>query len=252
MNAGKPTLKNTIFDIEFEDPATYAAELATLEQHRKPLLNILRNEYDRGPKSEPFDEDSSWRALVHAAIWPFRRQKEKHKEVLPARRVERLHELAEALSRARRLAERAMHDDVGWDLFRGWYAEANLSNSSTGVINNNGSTLSCPSDEFEEVVASVVSGSTTIEAAASRAAVGVRKKRGPSPGRGILPPAEVYVLVGLYRKSTGLEPNMGPGPFAEFVEKFLHAIGRGNKTAEDYVVEALKYADKVARKTRNT
>jgi hypothetical protein len=61
--------------------------------------------------------------------------------------------------------------------------------------------------------------------------------------------SDVNALMAVYRTSTGLEPNMGAGPFAEFADKFLTAVGKTeDDTKQDYVVEALKYAKKRARK----
>ena len=59
---------------------------------------------------------------------------------------------------------------------------------------------------------------------------------------------DIIALKALYRRSTGLEPRKGVGPFKELVETFLGAVGRGDDTKQDYVIEALKYADKHARK----
>jgi hypothetical protein len=156
--------------------------------------------------------------------------------VLPARRKERLRDLAKAVRRARGIAEKAMQDDVGGDLFLGWCAEANITPALHGrriVV------------EIKKVVASLA----TLEAAASRAARDLPTKAGPPSGTGILPMSDVNALMAVYRTSTGLEPNMGAGPFAEFADKFLTAVGKTeDDTKQDYVVEALKYAKKRARK----
>ena len=41
---------------------------------------------------------------------------------------------------------------------------------------------------------------------------------------------------------------MGAGRFAQLVEEFLTALGRGDDISKDYVVEAIKYARKQERK----
>ena len=51
----------------------------------------------------------------------------------------------------------------------------------------------------------------------------------------------------MYRKSTGLKPDTGE-PFARLVREFLTALGQGGDRSPDYVVEAIKYARKQARK----
>jgi hypothetical protein len=236
-------------DIEIEPreapQAPFAAELAAFERHKKTLLDILRKVHGGGPKSEPFDEEDSWRALTHAAIWYFRRPEIKQKTMLAARRVARLDDLAKALGRARHEANKAMQDDVGWDLFRGWCAEANTS-PAWAVLNADGSSVLTPiANQFKKVVA----GLTALEAAVSRAARDVPTNAGPPRGAGTLPMDDIIALQEVYRRSTGLTSYMGAGPsFVELVDEFLIAIGRGDDTAQDYVVEALKYARKQARK----
>lgn len=237
MIVNKPKRKNTI-------QAPFAAELAAFERHKKPLLDVLRKVHGGGPKSEPFDEEDSWRALTRAAIQYFRGPEIKQKTMLAARRVERLNDLAKALGRARHEAHKAMQDDVGWDLFRGWCAETNTS-PALADLNADGSSVLTP---FANQFKKVVGGLTALEAAAHRAAGDVRTKAGPPRGTGILPMDDIIALAAVYRRSTGLNPNMGAGPFAQLAEEFLTAIGRGDDTAQDYVVEALKYARKQARK----
>jgi hypothetical protein len=189
---------------------------------------------EHSPKSGPFDEDSSWRALKHAAIGRFRRSK--FKTVLPGRRGERLRDLKNALGRARDKVEKAMHDDVGIDLFRGWCAEGNI---SWAVFRDHGSSVLT---RFEEVTASLAA----LETAASRAARDHRTKAGPPRETGILPPGDISALAQVYQRSTGQTPIMGAGH--QFVEEFLTAVGRGDDTSKDYVFEALKSARKHARK----
>lgn len=239
MTVDKPTRKSAIFNIEFEKPDP---GLAAFYQHKNDLLNNLRELHGRGPKSEPFDEDKAWRALIRAAQWYCRRPKIRQKTVSPARRVERLHDLAKALGRAHKMAHRALQDDVSTDLFRGWCAAANTSSAASGALNAD--RLTRIAEEITEVVGSLA----TLEAAASRAARNVPTKPGPTRGTGMLTMHDMNALEGVYQRSTGLKPNIGPGPFAQFVEDFLTAIGRGDDTSRDYVVEALKYARKQARK----
>jgi hypothetical protein len=240
--------KNTIWDIEIErrevPEAPFAAELAAFERHKKPLLDILRKVHGGDPKSKLFGEEDSWRALTRAAIWYFRRPEIKQKTMLAARRVERLRELAKALDRARHMADKAMQDDVGWDLFRGWCAEANTS-PAWAVLNADGSSVLTPiANQFKKVMGSL----TALETAASRAARDAPTKAGPPRGAGILPLDDIIALAAVYRRSTGKNPMMGAGPFAKLIEKFFIAIGRGDDTKQDYVFEALKYQRKQARK----
>ena len=217
----------------------YSAEFAEFERHKKNLLDYLRGAYELGPKSKTFDDDYWWHRLRGAAVWAFRRPKIKQRTVLPARRKERLRDLAKAVRRARGIAEKAMQDDVGWDLFSGWCAEANITPASA----DDGRLRIF--DEIKKAVA----GLATLEAAANRAARDLHTKAGSPSGTGILPMDDLNALMAVYRTSTGLEPNMSARPFAELVENFLTAVGRAeDSTKQDYVVEALKYAKKRARK----
>jgi hypothetical protein len=225
---------HTLFEAEFETRESYTTELASFERHKTALLDILRKAHGGGPKSTPFDEEPAWRDLIMAAVWFFRRPITKQNTLLPARRVERLLDLAKALSRARGIAHKAMLDDVGIDLFRGWWKEAKRTLSVQDI--------DAVADEITEAVAKLAA----LEAAARRAASDLPKKKGPPSGTGILSIHDLISLKGLYRRSTGREPHRGP--FVQLVEKFLVAVGQGDYTKQDYVVEALKYANKQARK----
>ncbi len=216
----------------------FVAERAAFDRHEKTLLDILRKVHAGGPKSEPFDADEAWNNLGNAALWRFQREISKGETILPARRVERLRDLAKALERARHEAHKAMQNDVGAALFWGWHAEA-----KEGLLEHLSSFSLA--DKIEEIVARLAH----LEAAARRAARDVTTKAGPPRGPGILPQEDIIALAGVYQSSTGKKPIMGAGPFAQFVEAFLTAMGRGDEIANDYVVEALKYARKQERKT---
>lgn len=241
--------KNTIWDVELErSREQFAAELTAFEQHKKHLLDILRKVHEDAAKSEPFiNEDNSWRALTYAAMRYFQQLKIKPKKMLPARRVERLRDLANALGRARHEADKAMKDDVGRYLFEAWVFETKLPRASEVALDDRDAVeafLTRRADDLKKAVASLA----TLETVARKAARDVSTKRGPQRGSGILPLENVLELAGVYLWSTGRKPIMSAGPFAQFVEAFLTAMGRGDETANDYVVEALKYARKQARK----
>jgi hypothetical protein len=222
--------------------ALVAADLAAFEWHKKALLENLRKVCERGHKFKPFDADKSWDQITLLAKSFFGRAKIKQMTatILPARRVERLRDIAKALGRARSMVNKAMQDDVGHDLFDAW----NDISAASGIgFNGGGRTVPFfLADEFEEVVA----GLTTLEKAACNAADRWRTKSGPRKGTGRLPPTYIKKLEGVYRNSTGREPG-GGGPFAQFVREFLDAIGQGDDKSGGYVVEAIKYARKRAR-----
>jgi hypothetical protein len=189
--------------------------LAAFEQHKIGLLDHLQKVYNRGPKPNAFDADESWRGLTHWAgiyLWLARVKQE---IVLPAARVARLRGLATALGRARRMAEKAMRDDVGDDLFSAW-CEANVRDDlvPTGPL-----TLVRIDHEFDKVIA----GLAALETAAIRAADEVLKGRGRPKGTAILPGDFIEGLAEVYQKSTGSKPGAGDGPFAQFVYEFLTA-----------------------------
>jgi hypothetical protein len=227
---------HTLFDVKFESRETYATELVAFEQHKTGLLDILRKAHD--PKSQPFDEQFAWHALIRAAVWFSRRKKIDRKRLLPARCRERLLDWAKELKRSGKMADKAMQDDVGIDLFRGWWLETKGGDLSPEAIK-------AVADEITDAVTKVAA----LEAAARRGAGAFVKRVGPREGTGLLSMHDIINLRSLYRQSTGREPR--GGPFVEFVEQFLVAMGRGDTTKKDSVAEALKYVDKKARKHRS-
>ena len=195
------------------------AEFVKFERHTKKLLDHLRSAYKAGPKFRPFDADYLSLSLRGAASWYFQRKKFQQKTILPARRKERLRDLAKALGRARREADKAMQDDVGWGLFGGWCAEANITPASAE-----------PSRIFAEIK-EAAAGLATLEAAAIRAARDVHTKRGPPRGTGILSQGDILSLAALYGRNGGHTEYysfLGTRRFAEFVREFLIAVSRGD------------------------
>ncbi len=234
MSVGSPTSKHVT-------EAPFAAELSAFSQHKQTLLDHLRSAHRLG-MSKPFDADESWSALTRAATWYFKRPMIKRQTVLPARRVERLCDLAKALESARKLAHKAIQDGIASDLFRGWCAEANI--SSFALDPSRPHSLTRTTADLNRAVESLAS----LHAAASRAARDISPKAGPPGGNGILAPLDIAVLAGVYERSTGQKPISGPGAFARLVEEFLTAVGQSDRTSADYVVEALKYRRKQVRK----
>jgi hypothetical protein len=203
--------------------------LAEFKQHKKALLDMLRDVHKLGPKSKPFDEDKAWRSLTGLAGFYFRQGSVKQESMPAADRVKRLRDIIEVLERARDLISEAMQSDVGGDLYSAW-CEANacfredsedLEPPLTPVRINVFDPVRTKR-EFDKAFANLA----TLEAAASRAAVDIPPtKRGR---RAILPRDEIWNLAALYRDSTGSIPGAGEGPFAEFVVEVLTAQGRYN------------------------
>jgi hypothetical protein len=172
--------------------------------------------------TEPFDTDKSWRSLTRVAEFYFWRVVMKEETMPVADRVKRLRQLAKVLGRARDLMDKAMQDDIGTDLFRGWCAEANISPASVILGKDGSSVLTRVADEIEDVVASL----DTLETAASRAVNNIHTGRGRPKGTVVLPLEYVCALADVYRTSTGLKPGAGDGPFARFAHEFLAAVGQ--------------------------
>jgi hypothetical protein len=204
MSVEKPRPKNTFWHIEVERAeAVYArkeAALAPFNRHKAALLAHLRKAYERGPKSEPFDEEKSWHDLTRLAEWYFWLE-EMIQETMPAAgRIKKLRELATILGRARGMLHKAMQDDVGTDLFKALFEGPGEPLSSVHRIAN----------EMENVVDSLA----PLETAARRAMDKVRAKRGRPAGTSVLPSDFVIALAHMYRKSTGRKRGKGNGPFA--------------------------------------
>ena len=47
--------------------ADVEASLSKFERHREAILTILRNVHQGGPKSDPFDENTTWDRLTRLA-----------------------------------------------------------------------------------------------------------------------------------------------------------------------------------------
>jgi len=206
--------------------------------HKEPLLAILRDAYDCGPKAEPFDEKKSWLRLETTAHQYFVQERGKQEAMSSADREARQRAIAEALKRARGLIEEAIQNEVGDDLFSAWREEANLPLDSVARNADGSLTMARPDDEmFRKAVACLID----LETAALRAANETHQGRGRPRGARVLPVGYIEVLATQYRDSTGARPDSGRGPFVRFVFAFLVALGRANISAE-YVVELVRDA----------
>lgn len=89
-----------------------------------------------------------------------------------------------------------------------------------------------------------------LEVAAKQLADKFHKEPGRPKGTSDLPWNYACALAEVYRKSTGLKPGTGDGPFGRFVHEFLRAIGQGAKSRQ-YVIDVIKDARAQARKHAN-
>lgn len=206
--------------------------LTAFDRHQEALLTNLRNDYERGPRAEPFDANRSWRGLTSLAgtyLWEGRAKS----ELMPtAAQVARLRELEKIFGKARVMADKAMQDDVGAALCTSWWEGTSEYAEAGGRFVD----LLYIDREFEKVVASLA----VLETAAIRAASNVPTGRGRPKGTAILPQGYIEALAVGYRDWTGLKPGAGVGPFARFICRFLAALGRNIEY--ESVIAAIKDA----------
>jgi hypothetical protein len=235
MSIDVPVRKKSISQLDWEE----RIGLAAFERYKEALLASLRNPYEAGPKSAPFDADKSWRGLTRLAKIYLWAKRGKQESVPAGARVKRLDQLAGALGRARGMAEKAMQDDdVGIELRKGWFAATNLVNIPlVSALRNDKAAPLRIADEIKQVVA----GLTVLEAAARRAADDMKRAPGRPKGTAVLPTECIVGLARIYRNSTGSKPGACEGPFARFVFEFATALGPGRIEYES-VIDAIKDA----------
>lgn len=243
MSAYRTGRKNSIFDIEVitrkEAYAPIAGKLAEFERHKGDLLAKLRKAYERGPKSEPFNGEKSWHDLVFIAKMYFWGEIAKREAMPPAERFNRLRQLARALGRAHSLAELAMRENIGGDLFRAWFAETKIPIATAVHMTVGGASVpTIIADELKKAVR----GLATLELAAFTAAAAnaIPPEGGRPP---LLTSCYIQGLARVYRSSTGSKPGRGNGPFAIFVSNFVAAVNQPDFDFSDQsVVGAIQEA----------
>jgi hypothetical protein len=231
-------------DIILDKDVPDDAGLVEFDKHKETLLDTLRDGYDRGPKSKPFDADKAWHSLTALAHFHLRRCGAKEATIPAAARIERLRDIAKRLRSACRLIDRTMQSDFGVDLFQAWW-------EVTGSEYAKADGSFDPRD-MERRFEQVLKGLAVLEKAAAYGAGHVApSKRGKPPA---LSRDDIWNLARLYRDSTSSMPRANDGPFAKFVNEFLAALGRADDIEYGSLVEAIKGArqwalsDPVARK----
>jgi hypothetical protein len=226
--------------------AAIGARLTAFDNHKNDLLDLLQEMCEHRSKTKTFDLDQSWRHLRFMAAGYLRdeaRVEQKRMGVSAADGVKLLFELENALKEARCKLDEAWHHDICHMLFVTW-CEAHRNPDFTDPI------IDLFRREFDEVVTGVVVVLADLATAASSAAERVRRKRGRLRGSGALPQQFIIKLESAYRKITGKPGRVGPGPFAQFVEKFLEAVGR--KSKKQTIIRAIKAAKKGEQKNPAT
>ena len=209
--------------------AEIATHLTAFNRHRMGLLNTLRKVHE----TEPFDDDNTWHKLELNAWIYLRREAELRQEkarMSDADRVKLLVQLEDALSNARRQANKAMKTVRGH-----WFVEWAEAHGNPDFLDP---IIERYQEEFEKRVA----GLAVLETAAFRAAETVRKKRGRPPGTTVIPHDFILNLESVYRDITKRKAGAGYGPFFRFVTEFLTALGR--ECSDETVIEAIKAARK--------
>lgn len=240
MNVHKSSQRKALWDLPTIHPSREAAYapiapgLNRFKAHKKEILDRLRNGCACGTHAEPFDPERPWIRLTRFAEMYLWGRLAKQETTSPAERFNRLRQLARALDHTHDLAIRAMHEDIGWDIFGAWCADAKITVDDKAVFNNIASALND--------IKKAIDGLASVRAAAFKAAASNAVP--PKSGRPALLPSECYHgLAQVYRDSTGLKPGRGAGPFAGFVYEFIRAVHPPDFEFEyDSVVDGIKDA----------
>jgi hypothetical protein len=224
----KPRRRNAPWDVEFIKRTSawqspIAEECVAFAEHQTTLLDKLRNGYERGTKSKPFEAVNSWLELTRLAKLYFSGRRTAQEVMSNADCAKRLRELARALRHARNLVDRAMEDDVGADLFRGWLDSQNIKDA---LINWDGNgKLPSSLASAPDGIKAAVEGLAALDAAVRKAVATTDKLS--QTGRPVLLPRDlIQGLARVYRSSTGTIPGRGDGPFADFAHEFMTAVGQ--------------------------
>ena len=231
--------------------AAFEARLIAFDCHRDDFLSMLQKVHERGPKAKSFDKNNAWRHLRFIA-WCFlqgeRRREEQKMEVPAADRLKRLRQLGTALGDARRKLDKAIHDAVRGGLYIEWCVAHGHPDFTDPIID-------VFEREFNRVTADVVAGLTALETAALCAADDVRQNQVRTPGRpggtSLVEHGFILSLERVYRESTGKRAGAGAGPFAQFVKKFLEALGRKG-IGQQSIIKAIKTTKKREEKNLAT
>jgi hypothetical protein len=216
--------------------AIYAAMEARLEaefdRHRDDLLAMLQKVCERTSKS--FDTESAWDHIrFYASRYLLEEASVEEKRMMEpaADRVERLRQLGNALAEARCKLDEARDHVICVVLFEEWCKARGIPDFTDRHV-----------AIFDDALADLIAGLAYLETAASRAAKQVRQKPGRPGGTGLLQQDFLISLELAYRDITGKPGGAGPGPFAQFVKKFLEAVGR--TSTEQSITKAIKVAKK--------
>ncbi len=257
MNFGRmDKIWEGILDVELAADARIAAikaavqsKLIEFEKHIDFLLDHVRTVScmvsvpgAARPIKKPLNEAHARQRLLRLAQAYFWRQ-----EITPAAdRAARFRELAQALGKARDLAELARQDHVGSDLFAAWFDGLPRDPRGQLVRDDDGSLRAVHFPDID--VAAIVASLDGFQTAALRAAKDV-----PTTQRGMaaaLPPLFIRALADAFQELTLLEARSGRGPFYQLVIKFRTALDPSYKIiyesrdgcVDESMIDAIKLA----------
>jgi len=238
-------------DARAEATEAIEARLTAFDRHRDDLLSMLQKVHEHKPKTKSFDKNEAWRHLRFIA-WGFfrdeRSRDEQKAEVTANDRLERLRQLGKALGDARRKLDEAMHHAVRGGVYVEWCIAHGNPDFLDPIID-------VFEREFDRVTSDVLGGLAALETAAFCAADDVRQNQVRRPGRpggtSLVRRSFILSLERVYRESTGKRAGAGAGPFAQFVKKFLEAVGRKGIDRQS-IIKAIKTAKKREEKNLAT
>jgi hypothetical protein len=210
--------------------AAIAARLAAFDRHKDDLLGHLQKVCEYRPKTKSFDPEKSWRLVRFYA------SRYLEEEVVPvADRVELLRQLGNVLREARCKLDETRQKVILVALFEEW-CKARFPDFTDRHV-----------AIFDEALAELIASLADMEITASRAAEQVRQKPGRPNGSGVLETEFIIDLeCDVYGNITGKPGGAGRGPFAQFVMKFLEALGRCT-IEEQTVIKVIRAAKKSER-----
>lgn len=209
--------------------------LTAFAQHKDELIAMLREAYERGPKTKPFDQERAWRHLKGIAQIYHQHEADVTKTLLKtpaANRIKLLRQFGDLLSKAHQKTDEMIPVFRG-PLFVEWCV-ANGNPDFTSPI------IAHYDAAFDEMVDKMVAGLAALEEAAFGAADSIPKKRGAPSGTTALPRDFILALESLYRDFTERKAGAGPGPFAQFVKEVTMALGR--ELPQQTVIKAIRDA----------
>jgi hypothetical protein len=215
--------------------------LARFDQHKRTVIDHLSK--SRLFKAEDFDGEKWWGRLTPLAEAYFL---QREMPSAPKRKASLL-KLAEALGRARSLAENVRQDNAGSELISHLF-DGTLPRDPPGqlILNKDGSIemVYLDSLDFEKLVPAL----SDYQAAVLRAANYLPSPRSGKPP--FFPPTFIRALAEVYLGSTGRKPGAGVGPFARFVTLFRAALDPSYEAPDDADRSVIDAVQDALRKPR--